>query len=205
MEQQKDDKDAHSSVGGEAERPKTSRAALVAACGFALGCVLAGGSLAYHLLVYIPERDGELSGTTKPQSTGEVANTQNSELDRQANLATAEAERLRNEQADRQRAQAEEANRQAMRRVAYQTCLTNAETAYSRRWDGQCRLLSETNADGREKCIRDSPSIRDYCITLYPEKPPVDCTLPTESAREYQRLMDADKARCLAEMNAGLL
>ena len=205
MEQQKDDKNAHFSVGGEAERPKTSRAALVAACGFALGCVLAGGSLAYHLLVYIPERDGELSGMTKPQSRAEVVNTESSELDRQASLAAAEAERLRNEQADKQRSQAEEANRQAMRRVTYQTCLTNAETAYTRRWDSQCRLLSETNAEGREKCIRDSPSIRDYCITLYPEKPPIDCTLPTENAREYQRLMDADKARCLAEMNAGLL
>lgn len=205
MEQEKDDKDAQSSVGGEAERSKTSRVALVAACGFALGCVLAGGSLAYHLLVYIPERDGELSGTIKPQPSAEVANTDNPELDRRANLAAAEAERVRNEQADRQRAHAEEANRQATRRIAYQTCLTNAETAYSRRWDSQCRMLSETNAEGREKCIKDSPSIRDYCITLYPEKPPVDCTLPTESAREYQRLMDTDKARCLAEMNAGLL
>ena len=205
MEQKKNDQDAHTILGGEVERPKASSAVLVAACGFAVGCILAGGSLAYHLLGYIPIRDGELSGTVEPQLNAEVSNTDKPELDQHANLAAAETERLRTEQADRQRAEAEEANRQAMRRAAYQTCLTNAEAAYSRRWDSQCSLLSETNAEGREKCVRDSPSIREYCISIYPERPPTECTLPTEIAREYQRLMDADKARCLAEMNAGLL
>lgn len=189
MEQQ-DDGVIYGGSEASGQPAKASPAPPVASWGFGLGCLLAGGALAYHLLVYIPDRDARLTPTAAEPSL-------------QADLAA--VQKLTNEQIERQRVQAEEAHRQDMRRVAYQNCLSNAESSYSRRWDGQCRLVSERNASGQEDCIRRSPGISDYCTSLYPQTPPTGCTLPSATAEEFSRSLELDKTRCLNEMNAGLL
>lgn len=191
MEQQ-DDGVFYGGPEASGQPAKATAAPPLASWGFGLGCLLAGGALAYHLLVYIPARDARLTPTPTPAETS-----------LQADLAA--AEKIRNEQIERQRVQAEEAHRQDMRRVAYQNCLSNAEAAYSRRWNGQCRLVSERNASSREDCIRRSPGISDYCTSSYPQTPPTGCSLPSATAEEFSRSLELDKTRCLNEMNAGLL
>ena len=176
---------------------------MVAACGFALGSLLAGGAVAYHLLIYVPGRDGR-----DALHDGDDPPTQRADLSPATpapDPAREAADLERREQVRRQSEAAQEAQRQAARRVAYQGCLERAEQSYFTGWDRQCKVISDRSADGLADCLRNTPEIADYCRRIHAQRPPSGCTLPAVTANEIEARHEAEKTRCLQEMNAGLL
>lgn len=95
------------------------------------------------------------------------------------------------------------ANSQKSRQQAYQTCLSDAEQRYSANWDRSCQSNADDQDKLRAECLQRGYGW-DYCISNYPQLPTTDCKLSTVIANNWNSTLEADKARCLAQYNAGL-
>ena len=144
----------------------------------AAAALLVGLSIAYHYVIYIPEKDREakLEAQTKAQTDAAQATDKQEEAEKNA-LA---------------------------RRTNYRICLSAAQADYSSRWDASCKRRSEEADNSRAQCIAGGTN-EDWCRSSYPSIPAADCSLPSSMSNEYDAMLKEDRKRCLDEANAGVL
>lgn len=186
------------------EGPALDLPRMIVACAIALGSLLAGGAVAYHFLVYLPERDARQALNAPAVSSQQPADGDLPSPSPTSRTNTTDF--ARQEESRRQSQAAHEASQQAARRAAYQECLQIAEENYSNDWDRECRANSDRNTQSRNTCLEGAEigSVVTLCWRTYPETPSTNCRLPRETAMDLEARLEAAKSRCLQEMSAGL-
>lgn len=144
----------------------------------AAAALLVGMSVAYHYVIYVPQKDRahQLSLETK---------------------VAAEAEQLKEQKTASEKAALE-------RRANYRICISNVLQAYDARWTSSCKTRSELAEKNRSDCLSRGIS-EDYCRSSYPPLPSTDCTLPNALGDDYDDALKEDKNRCLQEAQSGVL
>jgi hypothetical protein len=144
----------------------------------AAAAILIGLSVAYHYVIYIPQRDTAEKLDAQTKAVTEAAQAQV----KQAALAKASLDR----------------------RANYRVCMSNAQMNYSVRWNGLCRKRSEQADKNRLQCIQGG-STEETCETYYPQMPVNDCLLPHETSDSFDAGLKEDQKQCLDEARAGIL
>ena len=144
----------------------------------AIAAVLVGLSVAYHYVIYIPEKDRAktLQADTK---------------------ANAESRTL-------QAKQTADAKAALDRRTNYRICLSAAQGDYSARWDESCRVRSVAADKNRADCIQKGIG-DEYCASTYPPLPATDCSLARELSENYDSMLRENRKQCLEEARTGVL
>jgi hypothetical protein len=157
-----------------------------------VGIALASSAVAYHYVVYIPERDAAAESARQAESA-----------------RTLENERLRNE-IDARRAASEklkEEQRKLDITTRYNSCIQLATINYSENWDGNCKRVDDLKRKNHEDCQRNNVNsqFKVNCDTIYPLTPKGEsCALPNALADSLNKGLEQSKNRCLQEMQAGL-
>jgi hypothetical protein len=144
----------------------------------AAAAILIGLSIAYHYVIYIPEKDREQR--LQAQSSAEAASLQATE--KQAALAKA--------------AEA--------RRTNYRVCMSSAMSDYHDRWNSTCKRLSDAASKSRAQCIAGGAS-QETCESYYPSLPASDCALSNPMSSSYDDMLKDEEKQCLDQANAGVL
>ena len=138
----------------------------------AAAAILVGLSIAYHYVIYIPEKDRA------------------QKLQAEAKVVT-ETRLL-------QTKQVADAKAALDRRTSYRVCLSAAQADYSARWDASCKVRSVAADKSRAQCIQNGIG-EESCLGYYPAIPAADCTLARSLSENYDAMLREDKKRCLDE------
>jgi hypothetical protein len=117
-------------------QPAASLPSLIAAIGFSIGVIFAGGSIAYHFLVNIPAKE-QAEARLKQQEL--------------------ENEKKRHE---------ESLMRTSVAETKYQECLSTASTNYTSRWNQHCSTLSTEREQQYNRCIQINQGDGQYCVYI---------------------------------------
>ncbi len=144
----------------------------------AAAAILIGLSVAYHYVIYIPDRDRarKLETDAKAQTEAIQAAAKKGDADKAA----------------------------LNRRANYRICVSNALADYHSRWGDTCRRRSEEADRNRAECIANG-SLESTCQRYYPPIPASNCALPREQSDDYDASLKNDQKQCLDEANAGVL
>lgn len=144
----------------------------------AAAALLVGASVAYHYVIYIPEKDHEqqVAEQTKEQV---IAQQQLAQQDARQKAAQA-------------------------RKSSYEMCVANAQFSYSSRWDATCKTRSDAAEKNRLKCLQNGMT-QELCEASYPPLPPKDCQLPSSISDNYDSMLKDDRQHCLDEAKADVL
>lgn len=144
----------------------------------AAAVILIGLSIAYHYVIYIPEKDREQQ--LQIQSSAQAASLQASQKQEAAQKA---AETRRNN---------------------YRICLSDALSDYHERWNASCKRLADAADKSRSQCLANGDT-QQNCQSYYPPLSQSDCALPTTMSNSYDAMLKDDQKQCLDEANAGVL
>ncbi|MDE8651718.1 hypothetical protein [Novosphingobium album (ex Liu et al. 2023)] len=86
-------------------------------------------------------------------------------------------------------------------RTEYNDCLSFAQLGYTSRWNSTCRSLHDAEQKNYDACVSSGYST-DYCATTYPVRPAKDCSLPDDTASDYDDSLKSDKDLCLQKLRA---
>lgn len=139
--------------------------------------ILIGLSVAYHYMIYIPEKDRQ----------------QQLQL-----TAKAEAASL---QATAREVAAEKAAK--LRRANFDLCRSTAFANYNNRWNASCKRLADEVTKNRADCLANGGS-EAWCNSTYPSRPTSDCSLPSSMSDAYDTMLKDDQKLCLDQANAGV-
>lgn len=142
----------------------------------AAAALLGGGGVGYYYGIYLPAQDV-----------------------RRQTLALHEKQAA---QAQAARALAEKVRREQVAQRNYDGCLAEAEASYRDRWTQACTIQSDADRAAYDDCADDLFSTARGCLAKHPVRPPQDCALPAETARDYAEARDARKAQCQARLEA---
>lgn len=144
----------------------------------AAAAILIGLSVAYHYVIYIPEKDQALKLEADSKSQTEA-------IQAAANKADADKAALN-------------------RRTNYRICVSNALADYRTRWDTTCKRKSDEADKNRAECVANG-SLEATCERYYPPVPAANCALPSAQSDDYDASLKNDQKQCLDEANAGVL
>ncbi len=144
----------------------------------AAAAILIGLSVAYHYVIYIPEKDQAQKIAMESKSL-------------------VETEKLQKKEAADSKAALE-------RRTNYRICLSSAQANYDSRWAASCKTRSQAAEKSLSDCISKGFD-EAYCRTSYPPFPANDCSLPNSLSDDYDASLQEDKKRCLDEPRSGVL
>jgi len=144
----------------------------------AVAALLVGASVAYHYVIYIPEKDREQQAAeqTKEQSVAQ--------------------QQLAQQDAQQKAAQARKSN--------YEMCVASAQFDYSNRWDATCKTRSDAAEKNRLQCLQSGMTV-EFCQASYPPLPPKDCQLPSSVSDSYDSMLKDNRQHCLDEAKADVL
>ncbi|WP_442768731.1 hypothetical protein [Acinetobacter bohemicus] len=158
---------------------------LILAIGLVTAALIASAGVFYYYAIFVPSLEQQKLDLEK-QKLKEKQD--------------AEAKALKKKEQDaEQRAQ------------GYQTCIDNAETAYTSNWNSACQKLSEHNQVAFDNCMS-NPSIinnqfmgKAYCEKQYgaTEFDP-ECTLPGNTADGIERARTERRDACMAQAQQAL-
>lgn len=144
----------------------------------AAAAILIGLSVAYHYVIYIPEKDRARDLEIRSKADHDALQLK----ERQA--------------AD---------SKLAMdRRTNYRICLSNAQEDYHQRWEASCRVRSGAADKSRSQCIANGLT-ESYCGNSYPPLAASHCELPQSVSENYDSMLKEDRKRCLDEAKSGVL
>lgn len=144
----------------------------------AIAFLIAGVSIGYYFLVYVPAKDAR----TQAAASAAAAN------------ATAQAS-----------AQSAASQQTASRRAAnYNSCLATADASYHADWNSNCATRSQQREADYNRCAGGFLSESD-CRETNPYIPTVDCQLPSALADSLNGELRDAKDRCLQQAKDGLL
>lgn len=144
----------------------------------AAAALLIGLSIAYHYVVYIPEKDRAKDAQAASKAADEML------------------------RAEKEQASAEKASLE--RRTNYRICLSNAQENYSNRWDSSCKSRSDLAEKNRADCLARGIDA-SYCQTSYPPFPAANCSLPNNVSDDYDAMLREEKQLCLDEAKSDVL
>jgi hypothetical protein len=144
----------------------------------ALAFLIAGVSVGYYFLVYVPGKDARAQAA----ATAAAANA----------TATASAQAAASQQAA------------AKRTANYNSCLSAAEATYHADWNGNCATRSQQREADFNRCAGGFLSDSE-CRETNPYISPVDCQLPSTIADSLNGELKDAKDRCLQQAKDGLL
>ena len=144
----------------------------------ALAFLIAGVSVGYYFLVYVPGKDARAQAA----ATAAAANAK----------ATASAQAAASQQAA------------AKRTANYNSCLASADATYHADWDGNCATRSQQREADFNRCAGGFLSDSE-CRETNPYIPPADCQLPSTIADSLNGELRDAKDRCLQQAKDGLL
>ena len=160
-------------------KPASGPADLVLKISIAVAILIAGLSVGYYFIVYLPGKDA------RAQAAAQAAAT---------NAAAANA------------AQASTAKQVEAKRAAnYAACLQTAQDNYSMDWDRNCTTQSQDRETAYNNCVNDTLSTASSCREQYPEIPVANCSLATNLANSLNDQLKDAKDRCLQQAKDGLL
>ena len=144
----------------------------------AAAVILIGLSVAYHYVIYVPEKDRqlELAAESKAQAATLQAISSKAEEDKAAQN----------------------------RRANYRVCVSNAFSDYHSRWNSTCKRLADAADHDRSACLQGGGS-EGTCRSSYPARPAADCALPNQMSDTYGASLKDDQQQCLNEAKAGVL
>jgi hypothetical protein len=150
----------------------------------AASVLFASSTVGYHYLVYVPRRDAQL------------------DVERAFERLRADAlQRMFSEQRaleDRQSAE------KATALMRYQTCLNGANANYQALRATACKRLGEQSRKDHDDCISKNLG-KNFCDVTYAIRDASpSCTLPRETAADFDADVEKARDRCLQENRSGL-
>lgn len=141
----------------------------------AAAVLLVGSSVAYHYIIYIPNKDEA---------------TRNQLLAKEDLAMKDASEKARRDETARKAKE----TAALFRRTAYQVCVSNAQADYSARWDASCKTHAAASARNRQNCV--ARGVAEATCLEWNPVPPASCELSNALADDYGKDLDDEKDRC---------